>query len=177
MPNTDLRLFLAVMPDAQGAHQLAELADRTAALCGGHPVPLPFMHLTLCFLGSVPAARVGLVRNIASNLASNKSCEAFFDRLALMGRNLLALESSSPPAALIQLQSTLRQQLAFAGFEQEKRPYRPHITLVRHVPRGQNFISPQKPLALLIDHVALVQSILKPQGSVYRELARWPLQE
>jgi 2'-5' RNA ligase len=176
MPDTDLRLFLAVMPAPQTIRKLALLAEHESALRGGYPVALAAMHLTLYFLGSVAIEDVTTVGTIAAEAASNARCESDFDRLSVMGRSLLVLGTVSPSPQLLSLQSSLQSGLIAAGFRQETRRYRPHLTLIRHLPPAHATAERIAPIRFCIDHIALIRSRLTPHGSQYEELGRWGLQ-
>lgn len=175
MADEPLRLFLAVMPAAEAGQALLRLAAREAEARGGRILAPDALHLTLCFLGAVPIHRLAAVCTASADLTSMPGCHAVFDRLCLLGHDLLALEASCPAPALLRLQAALRARLTAAGFMLETRRYRPHITLLRHLPARHLPLPAVEALTLRIDHLALIRSQLHPQGSVYSELARWPL--
>lgn len=170
-----LRLFLAVMPDADAARELAALT-RQAARCGGHPVAPDALHLTLCFLGPVARWRLPRIETVVTDMTGLPSCVTTFDLLAILAHDLLVLEATAPPAPLLQLQTRMQQSLCCAGFSLEQRSYRPHITLLRHVDPTRHPATQVVPVTLHIDHLALLQSIPGQHGSKYRQLGRWTLQ-
>ena len=51
------RLYFALWPDAALRATIARVAAGPAAVAGGRAVPAADLHVTLAFLGGVPAAR------------------------------------------------------------------------------------------------------------------------
>ena len=141
------------------------------------------LHLTLAFLGNVEAQRLPDVRDAARNLpvepfdltVTGIGCFGHPDR----PKNLWA--GVQPVDELTGLQSTLSQRLALSGLAQERRAFRPHITLARF--RRE----PGSVRELLQKHqgvhagtfwvarFALFESVLDEQGSVYQIIERFQL--
>jgi 2'-5' RNA ligase len=88
---------------------------------------------------------------------------------------VLCLTSSAPPAAVIDLAERLRASLHNQLKQPDERPYSPHITLARDLPRG---LPPRKiePLRQTVHDYVLVESVRDAAGSHYSVLERWPLQ-
>ena len=85
----------------------------------------------------------------------------------------------TPEQALVELASRVERALNPLGFPPERRPFRPHLTLGRAEP-GAAF---DRQLLARLMHVepatagalALVQSTLRPEGAIYRNVAEWKL--
>lgn len=140
------------------------------------------LHLTLAFLGSVEVQQLANVRDAARNLPV-KPFDLAVTGIGCFGdpdrpRNLWA--GVQPAGELAELHDALVQRLAWLGFRQEKRRFRPHITLSRFR-KGAGSVSDllrvHKSLVsetFLVDGLALFESIQEKQGSVYRIVERFP---
>jgi 2'-5' RNA ligase len=132
-------------------------------------------HVTLEFLGSVPASRVGAAREAATQVRAGP-CEIQFDAVEYWRRpEVLCLVARVLPPSLGQLVTQLREALAGQDFQPESRPYRAHLTLARKVVHP---VSPVQfePLTWPVADFALVESITDRSGSMYTPLATWILQ-
>lgn len=169
------RLFFALWP---GESQRRALAARVAALVppgAGRAQRPDQLHLTLEFMGSVPADRLPAIREAAAEVHA-EPFELVLDSLEFWRRpQVLCLVAREIPPALAGLVQALRAGLAARGFDTERRPYRAHLTLARKVGRPPDF-APTDPVRWAATDFALVESITERAGSIYRPLATWPLQ-
>ena len=180
------RCFVAWMPTPAERAVLASLQDGVRAACAdpGHRWIAPDqLHVTLRFLGDAsPAQREHAARNLAALAAETRCLLATVAGLQYWpsGRSprVLVLDLDSV-GALEALGAGVETRMRAAGFAPERRSFRAHLTLARI--RSTRTCHPPstaiEPLALAVDHVALVRSTLLPSGSVYDELARWPLRQ
>jgi len=125
-----LRLFLALWPDAATRQQLVDHAAGWTWPPGCARYAPPDWHVTLHFIGPVPAAQVP-----ALAAGVHVGMEPFtlrFDQPALWHRGLAVLEASRLPLPLRQLHDRLAGVLRPQGVAIEARPFRPHVTLARH---------------------------------------------
>jgi 2'-5' RNA ligase len=151
------------------------------------------IHLTLKFLGNVPAAKVESIE-----VALAEACEETHP-LKLGFRGLGCFPNPSRPNViwvgvegdvdpLSALQRRIEERLATLGYEREKRKYTPHLTLgrvARNVAAGQRrrigeLIETTKPEALgdmAAREISLMRSDLTPVGAKYSRLACVPLDE
>lgn len=166
-PDPTLRLFLALWPDEAVQAALQARRDRIAWPAGARPTAGERLHLTLHFLGGVPAARLALLE-----AALAVPCAAFqftLDRLRAWPRGLVVLDAGAPaPPALLSLHTSLAAALRGLGLPVERRALRPHVTLARHCPAGLS-LPEVEPLCWPVEGHALVQST--PAG--YRVLRRY----
>jgi 2'-5' RNA ligase len=133
------------------------------------------LHLTLEFLGSVPADRVPAIREAAAEVRA-APFEVVLDALEYWRRpQVLCLVARETPPELAGLVQALRAGLTARGFDTERRPYRAHLTLARKVARPPD-LAPTDPVRWPATDFVLVESITERSGSVYRPLATWPLQ-
>lgn len=140
------------------------------------------LHLTVAFLGSVEAQLLPDVREAARNLPV-KPFDLTVSGIGCFGdpdhpKNLWA--DVQPVEELTELHDVLNQRLAACGLGQEKRTFRPHITLSRFRKESGSvrelLREHQKAHAgtFLVDRITLFQSIQGSRGSTYRALAHFP---
>lgn len=169
------RLFFALWPTEALRRALA---GRVAALVPsgtGRAQRPDQLHLTLEFLGPVPAVRLPDVKEAAAAVRA-EPFELVLDALEYWRRpRVLCLVARELPPALAALVQSIRNELASRGFESECRPYRAHFTLARKVgqPPGPADVDPVHWPAT---DFALVESVTERAGSVYRPLGAWSLQ-
>jgi RNA 2',3'-cyclic 3'-phosphodiesterase len=168
------RLFFALWP----ADDLrARIESDTGALverAGGRRIQARNLHVTLLFLGDVPAARIDAVVAAAAETSGN-AFQIWFDQVETWpGSNVLCLTSQHPPAAFALLAEALRSRLTAQSFEFRKQVFRPHITLARDLPRMRSTES-IPPLHWPVGDFVLVESNMTRSGSRYSVLSSWPL--
>ena len=166
------RLFFASWPDeATRAALLAAAGPQLPQV--GRTLPAVNLHLTLVFLGNVPAGGLAPLLRVGAALAW-PATDLWLDRLDCWPRaRVLVAATSTPPPALLELEAELRDRLAAAGLRLAAQPFRPHVTLARDVTaRPAAPLAP--PVAWPLAELALVASQASPGGSRYRPLARWP---
>lgn len=166
------RLFFALRPDRAAAAALARLAEALLGNGRGRPVPERNLHLTLAFLGTVDAPAQRRAEQVPPvPVGAFRLC---LDHIGYFRRSgTLWLGPSAVPQALMALEQGLWQGLCAAGFEREKRAFRPHVTLARRsraAPRGA-----VADVAWDVDALTLMESVPADDGVEYRALRRWPL--
>ena len=147
------------------------------------------IHLTMVFMGNVP---VGHVEPIGE--AAEKVCQ-LYGPFAISLKGAGVFSSRRNPRVLWTgmegdldrmscFRDALQKHLKPFGIKQEKRPFRPHLTIGRfrkgakpgtHLDdllfKYQDLTSP----VCTLKELALFKSDLKPGGAVYSELKAWPL--
>jgi len=146
------------------------------------------IHLTLKFLGDINAADIE-----AAGAAMDRAVEETAPiTLSVRGAGVFPgikrprvvwLGMGGQVPLLIALQKVLDENLAAAGFEKEKRPFKAHLTLGRvkgaidaamlgkALSEMMNFES----TPFVVDRIFLIKSELKPSGPVYTKLISTPL--
>lgn len=168
------RLFFAVWPSDDLRAALAPQIHALQPDGVGRPQRPDQWHVTLEFLGSVPASRVAAAREAAAQVRAT-SCEIRFDAVEYWRRpGVLCLLARTLPPSLDGLVQQLRSSLGEHGFQPESRPFRAHLTLARKVTHP---VTPVQfaPLQWPVTDFALVESITDRSGSIYTPLATWPL--
>jgi 2'-5' RNA ligase len=143
------------------------------------------LHLTLKFLGDIPADRVPIVAEVLRTTAAEHdafklTAEGIGVFPGLRRPRVLWAGLSGAGAALAQLQRSVEEQLHAAGFPREAREFHGHLTLGRFgegAPSGwvadvMSSYAAQRFGDFDVRELVLFQSVLEPQGAVYTALAR-----
>jgi 2'-5' RNA ligase len=168
------RLFFAVWPTPEVQHALGQIARRAQRECGGRAVPPSNIHLTLVFLGDLPRERLATLESIALTVRGQRF-ELTVDRLEFWRHNrILWAGTRDIPEALQALAARLQDALANADFRLDRRPYVPHVTLLRNARRAP--AEDRCPdVAWPVESFALIESTPRERGRVYRVLRSWAL--
>lgn len=180
----DRRLFFALWPDGNLRREIVvraspfESAIRSASR-SARPVPVHNLHLTLVFLGTVPADRVDRLISRAAAVRS-PAFELLLDRFGTFPRARVAWLGGPAPAAGSALVAALRSACGDCGLDIDDRPWRPHVTLFRGVsargaaadgPGAETLPGPA--IHWPVTEFALVESI---PSRPYQVLRSWPLE-
>lgn len=166
------RVFFALWPDGKTRRALLRATRSAVRRCGGRATPADNLHVTLAFLGPVTTELLGRVRRVPP--LPSPDFELVFDRLGFWDRSrALWVSPSRVPAPLIALEAALWDRLVEVGFERERRPYRPHVTLARKAKGVEEDISP---VSWLVSELALVESKPGARHPVYEALEVWPFE-
>ena len=165
-----LRVFFALVPDAETQASLGVLARDIAVRAGGRAIVDANIHLTLAFIGDTSIERIDVLRDVVDTMPR----EAFVLALDCVGTfrhsDIAWIAPSHVPASLLELQSRLAAALAKNEFAIEQRPFHAHVTLARRC--GRNAAKARsKPIEWKVQRVALLASIADNSGVCYRELA------
>ena len=201
------RLFIAIELPEAWKQALQALQDRMQAALTTDPrtkgvrvrwVRPEGIHLTLKFLGEVPAGRLDAIeRALASAVPQAPgfqlalfSVGSFSDRRA--PRVIWAGIAETPPGSqqaqhteLFRLVEQVETWLAAAGFPRERRSFAPHLTLARlpedlspplreAVAAVTNAFNASDAPAFTVDRVSLMRSHLGPGGARYERLSAYP---
>jgi 2'-5' RNA ligase len=168
------RLFFAAWPAPEIQQSLGRLALELQHGCGGRAIPARNIHLTLFFLGDVERTSLPRVESLARAVAASRFA-LNVDRVQYWRHNRIvwAGVEQCPPAALA-LVAQLEAVASEAGMRVERRPYIPHITLLREARRAPAEAAVPA-MAWPVDRFALVESVQRDRGKVYEPLREWPL--
>ena len=179
-----MRTFVAVFPPPEVREEALARARRLS-LGGRVRWSRPEnVHLTLKFLGDV---REEVLDDLCATLEEVCGRHPAFDaELAGFGAfpstrraQILWAGISAGSGGLRSLATDLDAALAPLGFEREKRPYTPHLTLGRARSKPASFEpSPEEYLGeFRIRHVKLTESKLIPEGAIYRTVRAFALKK
>jgi len=152
------KLFFALWPDDAARGALAALQGPVA----GRLTPPGKLHLTLAFLGHVPAHAVPALLAIRDRLDVPPlrlaiDCYGYFARPRIAWAGMTQV-----PAGLVALHEELARELEAAGFSVATHgTFRPHVTLAREA-RQAPPEAPAAPVAWTVDRAVLVESL--PDG-------------
>ena len=168
------RLFFAAWPSPELQESLGRLAQSLKRECGGRAIPAHNIHLTLAFLGDVARGRVSRLEEIAAAV-SGQRFELNIARVEYWRHNRIVWAGVEHcPGALRALAAGVEQALSPEGFRFDRRPYVPHITLLRDAHRAPaSSTIPAVPWRVY--DLALVESVPRERGRVYEVLRDWPL--
>ena len=181
----DLPLSLQESLDKQTARLRQTLGDNVIRWVSPHN-----MHLTLKFLGKVPAAHLDFLKQMLTQAAD--STPQFDLQIGGIGsfpsskRPRVLWVGIHAPTSLASLQRMIEEGANRLGFEKEERAFSPHLTVgrirqgidVKEIQKISNAISTiqlGKIGTARVDSVHLYQSDLNSAGSVYTKLFSTPL--
>jgi 2'-5' RNA ligase len=172
-PPRDARVFFALWPDAS----VRDALDRTARMlhrsCGGRVMRRENVHLTLVFIGDIAVERLDELKSVAGAVAG-RSFEFVLDQLGYWRHNRIVWAApQSVPGPLREIVAALESGLKQAGYGFDRRPYAPHLTLLRNAREPR--VLPALDVPWPVSDFALVQSVRDEHGSRYQVIASWPL--
>ncbi|HXF65580.1 MAG TPA: RNA 2',3'-cyclic phosphodiesterase [Burkholderiales bacterium] len=168
------RLFFAVWPSPEVQRALGALAAALRRECGGRAVPADNIHLTLAFLGGVERGRLPAIEALAGAVSAPRF-DLSVTRVQYWAHNRIVWAGVERcPEALSGLAEALARALAEQGFRLERRPYVPHITLLRDARRAPAS-GAVPPVAWPVEQFALVESVPHGGARRYEVLRRWAL--
>ena len=143
-------------------------------------MPAEQLHLTLAFLGAVPAARLAELAALAPAAAraaglTDEPLVLTFGRLERWAApQVLCVLPVRPPEALSALARAVVGTLVAAGFAPDLKPFRPHVTVARKVVRPSE-PAPIAPVRWRFERFALIESRTLERGPVYSVVGTCPL--
>lgn len=184
----DLRLFVAIELPGEVRSVLSKLQhdlQRDAALARLRWVRPEGIHLTLKFLGAVPAEKlIDIEAAVQRAVAGIHPFELSLGKLGTFGSKraprVLWVDIAGDTETLARLQRQVERELTPLGFPAEGRAFAPHLTLARVPPEPASDAA--GPLAEVIANreapratiaakeLALMKSDLRRDGAVYTQL-------
>lgn len=184
-----MRLFIAIDLDAGVREKVLREAERLRRFAPEAKWVNPAgMHVTLAFIGHLPDDRVPEVKAIVQEVASGHA------PLTLRAEGIGGFGASRHPrvlwiglggeiSSLGNIKAELDQRLLPIGYQPEKRPFKPHLTLARaRKLQGDSAlarcIEEHKTVDFgesRVDRLILFRSELSPKGARYTPLIEAPL--
>jgi 2'-5' RNA ligase len=172
-----LRLFVALDLPAEAVAALARFRDTAADPAVWRPLEDATFHVTLAFLGHRPEAEVAAVAGVLDALAARRPpALALGAGLLLPPRRarVLTVALTDEAGALTELQAEVSDGLAAAGlYTPEARPFRPHVTVARILPRARaprTIDAQPEPVPFAGGPVVLYRSHVRRGGARYEPL-------
>lgn len=187
-----LRLFVACELPEDARQALGEVIDRLRERSGNAVrwVNPDGVHVTLKFLGEVPMKQLPAIKlAIQEAVVGHQPFELELSNIGTFGgREGLRIMWVGVAGDVLRLEALVRAvnaALAVVGFDPERRPFRPHLTLGRvrdevstrqraeiEVAVGKMDVPPS---SWRTSQVTLMRSRLTPGGAQYEVLATFPL--
>lgn len=169
-----MRTFFALDLDEESRRAVVEWRRRSLPAIGREVAPRN-LHVTLCFLGELSRPQVERL----GSLADRAQCEAFglrMDRLEYLPKNgTLWMGAEHAPPELLRLVKRLRADANRVGVKREKRPFRPHLTLLRRCETRPPLPVDAPVFELACGSFTLFKSVFGRKGVRYEALGEWPL--
>ena len=167
------RLFLAVLPDAGTAAQIAKTARHLRVSHGlaGKPLRPEHFHVTLCGIDEgigISLESIEWVRERVSHVVM-PAFRAGFDRAESFRNGALVLRGDDGVIGLEILQQRLAD--ALDGQPRKARRFTPHVTLLR-----DGYLVPEQriePIEWTVRELVLVHSLIG--RTTHRHIARWEM--
>lgn len=182
------RIFIAIKVDPE--QELLRMISSLKALLGDENirwVDIANIHLTLVFLGDTEEKKIKVLGNMLK-----EKCSGFgeFD-FSLTGTGVfknfrdprIIWIGVQLPEKLIMLNSIISEGLTSTGFGNEKKQFKPHLTLGRlksvkdteHLKTVLERYRDNQFQTVHVSEVMLFESILQQTGPLYKSLGKFPL--
>ncbi|MFH1926687.1 MAG: RNA 2',3'-cyclic phosphodiesterase [Chloroflexota bacterium] len=184
-----LRCFVAIeLEEAihQEIHRTQALLRNDPAGRYGRWVRPEGIHLTLKFLGDVPADQIDAITQAIRDAAEGVApFRVSFGGLGCFPNTrfprVIWIGVEDPGGTLLQLQQAVEANLSALGYPPERRAFHPHLTLARtrRVSKGEQTAlgklversQVNRPGDMLVREISLMRSELRSSGAVYTQLA------
>lgn len=177
-----VRMFLAVELDDETRHRLAAQVDALVAgsYLPGRPVPIPNWHVTLRFLGATSELQRDVVLGGLSERLEGEPFPIWFGGLGTFPKarraSVLWIDVADPTGGLARVAEVCEDVARLAGFPDDERPYRPHLTISRLRPTAniESFVEGRElsTVRMTVDAVTLYRTRSGVDGVVYEVIDR-----
>ena len=146
------------------------------------------IHLTLKFIGETPPQDEPKIIDAVSKVLENqKSFTMDFNRTGIFGARyaprVLWLGMQQTPQELLDLEESVLTAFDNIGYQRDRQNFVPHLTLgrIKDLCEKQYFqkvvqaIEQKSYIHQEVNEVILFQSILRPDGAVYKVVKKWEL--
>lgn len=173
VPENTRRVFFALWPETAECAALVDWQTRLRELCGGKMMRTDTLHCTLAFLGEVAEHRLEALR-LAAQQAIFQPFSLEFCAAQYWGHNhIVCAAPDETPPELTELVASLQDILHAHRFRFEDRPYKAHVTLLRHAQWTDAPLPPMPAVRWHCREFVLVQSMGDAQGARYEILCRF----
>ena len=167
-------LFFALWPPPAAAAALYRWALAVRSDSGGRAIEPAAIHLTLAFLGEVPAARMKAARACARRVQGRVHALPIETGVQWARRGIVWAGPLQTPPPLAALAGALADALARDGFHLERRAFLAHVTLMRNA-RKPSALPPLPEIEWPVEAFVLARSTLAAGGSRYEIIDRFAL--
>ena len=168
------RLFFALWPSDNVRQSIIKASKPSMHKLKGRIIKPDRLHITLHFIGPVNDDLRQCMHEAALTV-SGKPFELDLDYLGQFFRaRILWMGVRKIPDELGQLHNDLGEALSACGYQCDRRPFSPHITLMRKCIKPV-FDQPEFSIPWRIDEFVLVESVQDKKGVSYRVLEKYSL--
>lgn len=168
------RLFFALWPTEQVRQSVVNAATPHTKNLNGTFIEPKNLHITLHFIGQVNEEDKDQLLDAARTVTGESfvldiNCFGHFPRA-----KVLWMGPQKPPVELVQLHEKLGDVISDCGYQRDKRPFHPHVTLMKKCDKplmGKEKIT----VAWAVDEFVLVESVPDGSGVDYRIIEQYPL--
>lgn len=172
-PEKSRRLFFAQWPTAAESEALACWQAPLLQRCGGKVMQTDTLHCTLAFLGEVAEHRLEALRLAAQEVAFRPFGLTWRGAHYWGHNHIVYAAPDAIPPALGALVAALQDSLRAHRFRFEDRPYKPHVTLLRHASWKDAPLPSMPAVHWQARDFVLVQSLGDAHGARYEVLCRF----
>ena len=167
------RLFFAIWPSETERTALASWQPLLHKLCDGRVMRPATLHVTLVFLGEVAESRLEALQ-LAAREVDFQRFDLELVEARYWGHNHIVYAAPEIiPSQHTTLVNELESKLHNHCFKFERRPYKPHVTLLRNAQWSDAPLPRQSKICWQVSDFVLVQSLNDEQGTYYEVLARF----
>lgn len=168
------RLFFALWPTERVKQSVIEAALPFTKSLDGRVIRPHNLHMTLHFIGQA-SEDVKKNMDAAAQAVIAKSFTLELDHLGHFSRaKVFWMGAMKVPAGLIALHKRLGDALAECGYQCDKRPYNPHVSLMRKCTET-DIEQQQFSISWPVHEFVLVESVQDKTGVNYRVIEQYPL--
>ncbi|MBT8118507.1 MAG: RNA 2',3'-cyclic phosphodiesterase [Gammaproteobacteria bacterium] len=168
------RLFFALWPPDSVRQSIIKASKPSMHKLKGRIIKPDRLHITLHFIGPVNDD-VRQCMHEAALTVSGKSFDLKLDYLGQFFRaRILWLGARVIPVELSELHKDLGQALSACGYQCDRRPFSPHITLMRKCIKPVKH-QPEISIPWRIEKFVLVESVQDETGVSYQVLEKYSL--
>jgi 2'-5' RNA ligase len=172
--DSDVRMFFAAIPAAETRELLLAAAQSVRLEPESRLVPAMNYHLTLAFVGAIPAPRVVELQAIGRAQRAQRFSVRFDAYEYWPKPEVIVAAARTIPAALEQLWQQLHRDLAHHQWALDPKRLRPHVTLARKVSQAP-VLQAMSSFDWFVHDLSLVRSDTSGNQSAYTVVDTWPL--
>jgi RNA 2',3'-cyclic 3'-phosphodiesterase len=169
-----MRLFFALLPDSQVRHTITTAAHALELGAASALVPPENYHVTLAFVGEVPASQIPALLNIGAAQRSAKFAIRFDAYEYWPTPKVVVVAARECPQSLEGLWQRLQTDLARHDLAPEHQHLRPHVTLARKVSQAP-VLQAMSAIGWSAQAFSLMHSNTAGARPIYTVVDTWPL--
>lgn len=170
-----MRCFFGLEPDSKSKLAIAHWRDKSFPAFD-YPVPAANFHLTLVFLGQLTPGQFECLSTRVDELELPSVFSLELTQLGYWPKpKALWLGTEKTPAAMEELVQALTTCAQTCKIPLQKRPYVPHLTLVRKCTENPPAALIEPAFKLNFEQLHLFESVSTANGVVYKARLSWPL--